>query len=60
MATFNMAKFSVFVDPPRAKDIRDGVWLRISFFNYLPVANPYGYCVKSLFKTQASSAFPVI
>ena len=55
-----MATFSVFADPQRAADIRDGFWLRIRFFNFLSVVDPYGYCVKSPFKTETSSSFPVI
>ena len=32
-----------FANPPRAKDIRDGFWLRIRFLVFLPVVEPYGY-----------------
>ena len=55
-----MATFIVVGDPPRAEDIRDGFWLCIRFFYFLPVVDPSGFCVKSPFKTVASSAFPVI
>ena len=32
----------------------------LGFTNYLPVVDPYGYGVKSPFRTKASSVFPVI
>ena len=36
----NMATLGVFADPPRAKDMRDGFWLRIRILIFLSVVAP--------------------